>query len=231
MLIILIVGIVVVGPKKLPGMMRTAGRWVAKARRMTTEVRAQSGIDRLIREEGLENEIRELSSLTRSNMLSNLALNPLASTEREVTAFAKRPLLASSTATSTATSAGTSTAAASPTESSTPKVSELGAPATGDSEASSAPAPSQAALNLIKPPSGSMPRKGGHDEALRALVASGLFSIREREYPTIGCDSYDCLPDDIDDPEAYAEDGPEEPVLTPPVVMEKSAPIEAKESA
>ena len=45
--ILLIVGIVVVGPQKLPGMMRTAGQWVTRLRRMSSDLRSQSGIDRI----------------------------------------------------------------------------------------------------------------------------------------------------------------------------------------
>src|SRR5262245_16035417 len=59
-LMLILVGIVVVGPRKLPTLMRTAGQWVGKLRRMSTDLRAQSGIDDLIRQEGLEREIREL---------------------------------------------------------------------------------------------------------------------------------------------------------------------------
>jgi len=55
--VLLIVGIVVIGPKNLPSMMRTAGQWVTKLRRMSTDLRSQSGIDDLIRHEGLEKEI------------------------------------------------------------------------------------------------------------------------------------------------------------------------------
>jgi sec-independent protein translocase protein TatB len=43
------VGINVVGPKRLPGMMRAAGRWVARLRRMSMHLRSQSGIDDLLR--------------------------------------------------------------------------------------------------------------------------------------------------------------------------------------
>lgn len=70
--VVLIVGIVVLGPRKLPEMMRTAGQWVAKLRRLSTDLRAQSGIDDLIRQEGLENEIQELRSLSRINVIDTL---------------------------------------------------------------------------------------------------------------------------------------------------------------
>lgn len=72
MLIIALVGIVVLGPRRLPAMMRTAGQWVAKLRRLSTELRTQSGIDDLIKQEGLENEIQELRSLSRINVIDTL---------------------------------------------------------------------------------------------------------------------------------------------------------------
>ncbi len=71
-MVLLIVGIVVVGPKKLPSLMRTAGQWVSKLRRMSTDLRSQSGIDDLIRHEGLEKEIAELRSLARMNVVDSL---------------------------------------------------------------------------------------------------------------------------------------------------------------
>lgn len=64
--ILLIVGVVVVGPKKLPTMMRTAGQWISRLRKLSTNLRSQSGIDRILREEGLENELRELRMLRES---------------------------------------------------------------------------------------------------------------------------------------------------------------------
>jgi sec-independent protein translocase protein TatB len=67
--LLLIVGIIVVGPKKLPTMMRTAGQWVTRLRRMSTDLRSQSGIDDLIRQEGLEKEIQQLRSLSRVNVI------------------------------------------------------------------------------------------------------------------------------------------------------------------
>ncbi|AKT40922.1 Sec-independent protein translocase protein TatB [Chondromyces crocatus] len=75
-LVLVIVGIVVVGPRKLPQMMRTLGQWVSKIRRMSTDLRAQSGIDDLIRQEGLERELRELRSLSRVNVIETL-VNPV----------------------------------------------------------------------------------------------------------------------------------------------------------
>ncbi len=79
-LILIIVGIVVVGPRNLPTLMRTAGRWVSKLRRMSTDLRSQSGIDDLIRNEGLEREIQEIRALSRVNVIDTLMAPALAAT-------------------------------------------------------------------------------------------------------------------------------------------------------
>lgn len=70
--VLVIVGMIVVGPRRIPTLMRTAGQWVAKLRRMSTELRSQSGIDDLIRQENLERELAELRSLTRANVVDSL---------------------------------------------------------------------------------------------------------------------------------------------------------------
>jgi sec-independent protein translocase protein TatB len=59
------VALLVLGPEKLPGMLRTMGQWVAKLRRLTTEVRHQSGIDEVLRAEGFEGGLNELRSVMR----------------------------------------------------------------------------------------------------------------------------------------------------------------------
>ncbi len=63
--VIATVALIVVGPQKLPGMLRTLGQWVRKLRRLTTEVRQQTGIDDLLRQEGLQGGLTELRSLVR----------------------------------------------------------------------------------------------------------------------------------------------------------------------
>jgi sec-independent protein translocase protein TatB len=51
-LLIVVVAIVVIGPKDLPMALRTAGRWIAKIRRVSGHFR--SGIETMIREAELE---------------------------------------------------------------------------------------------------------------------------------------------------------------------------------
>jgi sec-independent protein translocase protein TatB len=63
-----LVALVVVGPHKLPAMMRTAGEWVGKVKRITSDMRAQTGIDDILREEGIDG-VAELRSLLRGQGL------------------------------------------------------------------------------------------------------------------------------------------------------------------
>jgi sec-independent protein translocase protein TatB len=66
--------------------MRTAGQWVSKLRRMSTDLRSNSGIDDLIRQEGLEREIQEIRSLSRVNIVDTLMAPAMAATAVQPTA-------------------------------------------------------------------------------------------------------------------------------------------------
>ncbi len=57
LLLIVVVAILVIGPKDLPRAMRTAGRWIAKMRKVSGHFRA--GIDAMIREAELEDMEKE----------------------------------------------------------------------------------------------------------------------------------------------------------------------------
>ena len=57
LLLIVVIAIVVIGPKDLPRALRTAGRWMGKLRRMSGHVR--TGIDAMIREAELEDLEKE----------------------------------------------------------------------------------------------------------------------------------------------------------------------------
>ncbi len=58
-----ILALVVLGPKELPKVLGTLGRTVAKLRRMSTDLRKQSGIDEILREEGIQEELAALRAL------------------------------------------------------------------------------------------------------------------------------------------------------------------------
>lgn len=63
--VIAIVALLAVGPRRLPGMLRDLGGWIRKLRKMTTDVRAQTGIDDILRAEGLHGGLNELRGLMR----------------------------------------------------------------------------------------------------------------------------------------------------------------------
>lgn len=68
LLVLVIVAIVVVGPKDLPKVLRKLGQWSGKLRRMAGDLRSQSGIDDVLRHEGLGKDIAEIRKLARGEL-------------------------------------------------------------------------------------------------------------------------------------------------------------------
>lgn len=66
--VVVIVALVVFGPKELPKILRKVGQWAGKLRRMAADLRAQSGIDDALRSEGLDVGIGELRKLARGEL-------------------------------------------------------------------------------------------------------------------------------------------------------------------
>jgi sec-independent protein translocase protein TatB len=81
-LIMLVVALVVVGPKDLPRLMNMAGKWAGKARGMAAEFRRS--FDEMARESELAELRKEIDDLKKNNPISDLA-NSMASVESEVT--------------------------------------------------------------------------------------------------------------------------------------------------
>lgn len=52
-----VIALVVVGPRRLPSMLRTAGQVIGKVRRMAMDIRAESGIDEILDAEGIRSEL------------------------------------------------------------------------------------------------------------------------------------------------------------------------------
>ncbi len=67
LLVICVVALIAVGPKKLPGMLHQLGQWIRKLRNLTNDMRSQTGIDELLRSEGLHGGLNELRGLLRGN--------------------------------------------------------------------------------------------------------------------------------------------------------------------
>ena len=74
--LIAVVALIVVGPRRLPEILGTLGQWMARLRRMSTEVRRQTGIDEILREEGIAGGIAELRSMMRGDLIGAHRLGP-----------------------------------------------------------------------------------------------------------------------------------------------------------
>ena len=70
LLVVLVVALVVVGPKDLPRLMRTLGRWVRKARAMADDFRAS--FDEMARESELDELRSEIEALRNQRPLAGL---------------------------------------------------------------------------------------------------------------------------------------------------------------
>jgi sec-independent protein translocase protein TatB len=80
-IIMLVVALVVVGPKDLPRLMNMAGKWAGKARAMAGEFRRS--FDEMARESELAELRKEIDNLKQNNPVSDLA-NSMAGVQAEV---------------------------------------------------------------------------------------------------------------------------------------------------
>jgi sec-independent protein translocase protein TatB len=65
---LLLVAVVVLGPKELPKYLRKAGQMASRVRRMAYEMREKSGIDEVLRTEGIAGDIAEIRKLARGEL-------------------------------------------------------------------------------------------------------------------------------------------------------------------
>ena len=68
LVVLVVVAVVVIGPKDLPKVLRKLGQYAGKARRMAADLRAQSGIDDVLRGEGLSESVQEIRKLARGEL-------------------------------------------------------------------------------------------------------------------------------------------------------------------
>ena len=85
LLMIVIVAVVVIGPKDMPMALRTAGRWIGKMRRVSNHFRA--GIDAMVREAELEEMERKWREQNEAIMKST----PQLPSVEEMAPIASRP--------------------------------------------------------------------------------------------------------------------------------------------
>ncbi len=120
MAVIAVVALVVIGPKELPGALKTFAYWMKQARKMAREF--QSGVDEIVREAELEDARKAVTSVTgRSvNQMLEKTIDPTGEMKKalnedelkksmSVTAQAATPIAASgnSSTTTSTPSAGT----------------------------------------------------------------------------------------------------------------------------
>jgi sec-independent protein translocase protein TatB len=74
LLIIAVVALVVIGPKELPGLLRTVGRWVASMRVMASEFRGH--VDDMVRQSELDEIKKQMEAVKEDTVLDLNALDP-----------------------------------------------------------------------------------------------------------------------------------------------------------
>jgi sec-independent protein translocase protein TatB len=68
LVMVLIVAVIVLGPKELPRYLRKAGQLAGQLRRMAYDMREKSGIDDVLRTEGIDRDIAEIRKLARGEI-------------------------------------------------------------------------------------------------------------------------------------------------------------------
>jgi sec-independent protein translocase protein TatB len=66
--VLVLVAVVVLGPKEMPRYLRKAGQFAGRLRRMAYEMREKSGIDEVLRTEGIDRDIAEIRRLARGEI-------------------------------------------------------------------------------------------------------------------------------------------------------------------
>ncbi len=72
LIVIVLVALVVFGPEELPKVLRKAGQFAGKMRRMAFDLRVKSGIDEVMHAEGIADDLREIRALARGE-IDNIA--------------------------------------------------------------------------------------------------------------------------------------------------------------
>jgi sec-independent protein translocase protein TatB len=68
LLVVMLVAVVVLGPKELPRYMRKAGELAGRLRQLAFDMREKSGIDEVLRAEGIDRDIAEIRRLARGEI-------------------------------------------------------------------------------------------------------------------------------------------------------------------
>ncbi|HVX99665.1 MAG TPA: Sec-independent protein translocase protein TatB [Pseudorhodoplanes sp.] len=98
LIVIGVVALIAIGPKELPGVLRTVGHWVGKMRRMANEFQGQ--FQEALREAELADLKKQFDeAASAAGDITKRIENPLESTRKEIEAsFADKPALTETTA-------------------------------------------------------------------------------------------------------------------------------------
>ena len=82
--VVAVIALIVIGPKDLPGILRTAGRWAGKARAMANEFRRS--IDNMVSDAGLDDVKKDVESVARFDVGKDLenTIDPTGEMAREI---------------------------------------------------------------------------------------------------------------------------------------------------
>ncbi|EJL24529.1 Sec-independent protein translocase protein TatB [Novosphingobium sp. AP12] len=92
LLMIVIVAVVVIGPKDMPMALRTAGRWIGKMRKVSNHFR--SGLDAMVREAELEDMERKWREQNEAIMKASPQLPSMHPTAEDMQAPSSSPVAA-----------------------------------------------------------------------------------------------------------------------------------------
>src|SRR5207253_540535 len=107
LVVIAVVALIAIGPKELPGVLRTVGNYMGKIRRMASEFQGQ--FQEAMREAEMADIKKSVDEMTDAATKGFTDFDPLASVKKEVDSFAADPL---GTSTPSAASASPEAAAA-----------------------------------------------------------------------------------------------------------------------
>jgi len=86
LVVLVVVAVVVIGPRDLPRMLRKAGQWAGKLRRMASDLRTQSGIDDVLREGDLGPSLQEIRKLARGELDGVMSAASITAADRPASA-------------------------------------------------------------------------------------------------------------------------------------------------
>jgi hypothetical protein len=233
LVMLLLVAVVVLGPKELPRYLRKAGQLAGQLRKMAYDMRAKSGIDEVLRNEGIGADIAEI------RRLANFARGELGSIVDAVKSAANGAAIQDVPGSPYAKTAAQSTLSPGGTVAAGAAASGSGAAASGPGAVASGPAgapptgsavPSRAASNTAGTAAAYAATGAVAAAAATAVASSGWSDSpamgggpwpgalirfdREREYPASGADVYGALPEDA---AVYGGDFPPSPLAADPL--------------